>query len=125
MKPPGVKYGRDLSGAPIKPKDGERIIPEGEHLPEVHRAWINGSGWLSLTKKLNKHPGANQTAQVFGNYWCYAVPLDESLQPVQPEVAKPVEAVLAIPEPVAEEPAAPVKRRSLPREVNMIEFDDE
>jgi hypothetical protein len=94
----------------------------------VHRAWINGSGWLSLTKRLNKHPGANLTARVFGNYWCYAVPIALDVPAQATTEAKPTEDVLDVPIVVSETPTTPVqtdKRRSLPRVVNMIEFDDE
>lgn len=125
MKTPGIKYGRDLDGAPIQPKDGERILKEGEPLPEVHRPWINGSGWQSRTKFLHKHPGANKVAQVFGNYWCYAVPIEEHVPAQATTEEKPTEDVLDVPVVVSEPETTPAKRRSLPRVVNMIEFDDE
>jgi hypothetical protein len=106
MKTPGIRYGHDRDGNEIYPKDGERILEEGEPLPAVYRPWLNGSGWLSPCK-LHTHPGANQSAQVFGNYWAYAVPTKEHV-PTQAEVvAKPTEDVLDVPVVVSETPAAP------------------
>jgi hypothetical protein len=126
MKMPGARYGRDLSGNPIQPRRGERILKEGEPLPERHRAWINGGGWGSLTKFLHKHPGANQTAQLFGNYWCYAAPIEDYVSEPQVTDEKPAEDVLVVPDVVSETPAVPAKRtkrKCEPRLTNEIEFD--
>lgn len=90
MKTPGIRYGHDRDGNEIHPKDGERILEEGEPLPAMYRPWINGSGWLNPCK-LHTHPGANQTARVFGNYWAYAVPVNGYAAPVQKPVEPPVD----------------------------------
>lgn len=126
MKTPGVKYGYDLGKVPIVPKDGERILKEGEPLPERHRSWINGAGWGSMSTFLHKHPGANRTAQVFGNYWCYAAPIEDYVPKPQAVEEKPSEDVLDVPIVVSETPVAPAKpkkRKCLPRMTNEIEFE--
>jgi hypothetical protein len=139
MKPRASRYGLDLQGNSIQPKDGERILPEGSPLPERYRPWINGSGWLNVAK-LHTHPGANQTAQVFGNYWAYAVPKHQPVPKVQHEEAKPSEAILGVPDVVSESTPEPIldpvpdipapvkkrqKRKSLLIFTNQIVFDDE
>lgn len=136
------RYGLDLQGNEIQPKDGERILEEGSPLPERYRPWINGTGWLNVAIR-HSHPGANQTAQVFGNYWAYAVPKHQPVPNTQDEVASPPVPILAspdvvsdaAPEPVhVEEPSVPQpdvqlvkktrKRKSLLVFANQIVFDD-
>jgi hypothetical protein len=143
MKPRASKYGLDLTGNPIEPKDGERILEEGESLPERYRPWINGSGWIGVAK-LHTHPGANTVARVFGNYWAYAVPIKARVAKVQHVEENPPEAVLDVPEVVSESapeinnvdavqdvpaPQTPIKktrkRKSLPFYTNEIVFDDD
>lgn len=138
----GPTYGYDRDGSEIQPRDGERILDEGEELPSMYRPWLNGSGWLN-PQKLHTHPGANREARVFGNYWAFAVPIEARVAKVQHEVAKPSEAVLDVPEVVSESapevsnvdavqdvpaPQVPVKktrkRKSLPIFTNEIVFDD-
>lgn len=124
MKSPGITYGHDRDGNEIYPKDGERLLDEGEPLPERYRPWINGSGWLNPCK-LHHHPGANLTARVFGNYWAYAVPIDNHVPKVQPIEEKPATVVPDDPIVVPETPAAPAKRkrRSESRVVNELDFE--
>ena len=126
MKMPGVKYGCSHGGVRIEPKSGERILKEGEPLPEVHRPWINGSGWQGLTTFVHKHPGANRIAQVFGNYWCYAAPIENHVSEPQAIEADPSEEVLDVPSVVSEPtvvPAKPKKRKCLPHMTTEIEFE--
>jgi hypothetical protein len=131
MKTPGIKYGHDRNGNEIYPRDGERILEEGEPLPAVYRPWLNGSGWLGPTK-LHTHPGANLTACVFGNYWAYAVPERQPVQPVIQEVEKPAEPILVVPEAIPDPVSEPTpvvktkKRRAQERPItNELMFDDE
>jgi hypothetical protein len=135
----GIRYGYDVSGSEIQPRDGERILDEGEALPERYRPWLNGSGWVS-PQKLHTHPGANQTACVFGNYWAYAVPIEARVPKVQHVEEKPPEAILDVPDVVSESTPEPIhdpapvlpepmkksrKRKSLPFFANEIVFDDD
>lgn len=73
----GLTYGYTVDGHKIAPKKGERILKEGEEIPEVHREYISGHGWLQLRTFVHKHAGANRTAQVFGNYIAYAAPIEQ------------------------------------------------
>jgi hypothetical protein len=138
----GIRYGYDASGTEIQPRDGERILDEGDPLPEKYRPWLNGSGWLNPVK-LHTHPGANTEARVFGNYWAFAVPTEARVPKVEHVEAKPPEAILDVPDVVSESPPelnivddvpsvpasqTPVKKRqkrkSLPVFTNQIMFDD-
>jgi hypothetical protein len=141
----GIRYGHDVSGNEIQPREGERILEEGELLPERYRPWLNGSGWLP-PQKLHHHPGANLEARVFGNYWAYAVPIQTRVQtPVevvevptdQEDETNAPEPILDVPDVVCESTPEPVvvdppsvpqkgrKRKSLTAYTNEIVFDDE
>jgi len=128
MKTPGIRYGHDRDGTEIYPKDGERILDEGEPLPEFYRPWLNGTGWMGVSR-LHTHPGANQTARVFGNYWAYAVPVRQPVREAVELDEKPTEPILVVPEAIPQSEPEPVtikaKKRKQSPVTNALIFDEE
>lgn len=127
------KYGYDRTEE-IQPLNGERILDEGEEIPEVHREYISGHGWLRLRNFVHKHTGANRIARVYGNFIAYAAPIEQKVVSPQPVEENATEAlvVAAIEEQIAKlepEPApAPkktrTKRKAEARHVNELVFDE-